>query len=721
MKNDKKLKLMNEKEAQKIYEFIKDLANKLCSVGKVYMRADIAYELRKYDINIDSIDISRLVYEAYKYYNNDKFIEKSFATNDNRNTLVSEYLLYNYINNGDNEVALNIIKNKLSDTEYVFNKIADDIQLNLVSFVAKNAEGIIDSISGTNIIKNIKNNASVLFEKYRDLIDSYHLGEDSIRMNINDFCNIRAEILSIYHKYANYLIDIYGDKIKKIEPNLFDFSKIEFIDVDSLLKETELKYNKLTDNCAILIDEISDNFKKSISRSMSTYRSIDQNNKALGLAIAGLEMINHYIDSAQRTNIIKSEFNSFKKSINQDALTIKADLARLVLIYKSLNDIAIPKAELYLRYSNKIIDKEINAIIASLYDDDNIKYLEEKRSKIRIEIRNIDNKINDHSNNIDIYNSQTKIIEDILQSKEASYNIAKNKKPSKPFFLINIFTLGYANKSFYRNYSEWDTVCYPLVREYESYLVEKKLSKDELKRHKEQLEVLIKEREALQIRINTISEEIRKKIISSKEVQTKMLPHLRSIISLMYLGREIMETKIDSKLVNTVKIDINSIKLPQDIDQKIDMFTNSISEISNIDNSFSKNILEETNLYIENTTNEYSEEDLSLLTNATNNTIQNSINLLNSTMKLQLEYTKGKIDEAFYKKEYDKIINDFRANLQDLDNKSDYLRTVMQQINKELEIDKQKDALLLLRELGEDIFSEKDFDDFIKGEKTINI
>lgn len=46
---------------------------------------------------------------------------------------------------------------------------------------------------------------------------------------------------------------------------------------------------------------------------------------------------------------------------------------------------------------------------------------------------------------------------------------AKAKKPSKPFFLVNWITFGMANKNYYRDFAEWNAVCFPLVREYESY------------------------------------------------------------------------------------------------------------------------------------------------------------------------------------------------------------------------------------------------------------
>lgn len=97
----------------------------------------------------------------------------------------------------------------------------------------------------------------------------------------------------------------------------------------------------------------------------------------------------------------------------------------------------------------------------------------------------MDGEINDHLQNIDVYQSLVSDLTQTLDSKGPAYRDALARKPSKPFFLINILTLGHANKTYARNYAEWDAVSYPLVREYESNQVDLKLDKDELTSHKD--------------------------------------------------------------------------------------------------------------------------------------------------------------------------------------------------------------------------------------------
>ena len=43
---------------QKVYEAIKTIADELCKENKTYLRADLAFELKKYGIASDSSEVS---------------------------------------------------------------------------------------------------------------------------------------------------------------------------------------------------------------------------------------------------------------------------------------------------------------------------------------------------------------------------------------------------------------------------------------------------------------------------------------------------------------------------------------------------------------------------------------------------------------------------------------------------------------------------------------
>ena len=716
---------MNQKDKTTIYDAIRNIAAKLCKDGETYLRADLAYELKQYGIDADSIDVSRLALEAYKYFNNDRNIKQAFVTNDSRSALIDEYQLTDLLDNDKPEDAMALASKELARTSDTLAALRRDINMNMSLAVAKAASGMMDTVTGTGGVKAVRTEASTLFDRYSKMVGTYHEGEDTVRSNIADFTTLRTDIGTTYQEFAMQLIDIYGDNVKAVAPNLFDFNQVQFLDVDSMLKHTELEYNRISDKCSALIGEISDSFQNSLKSSVAVYKSAGQGNKALGLAMAGLGMLNHYMEAGERTNRLRSDLSVFKTSIKHDSTLIKADLGRLLVIYKTLNDVVIPKADIFLRYASKLMSSDIKAITDSLYDNAEIRPLEEQRRELLAQLKVLDGEINDHLQNIDVYQSLISDITTTLDSKGASYRDAIARKPSKPFFLLNIVTFGKANKDYNRNYAEWDAVCYPLVREYENYQVDLKLDKDELAAHQSDLKAKQQEQHLVKQKLDEVNKQIRSKINASNDTQLKILPHLRTVIAMLRLGREIMETKLDKKLAGTVSIpDFKSTqKLPADIENNLSLFTSTLADNIHADRGMAEALLNGVDDYrgVDEKDRKYSEEDLAQVTEASELTLQQGMSLLDSALQLKKQQLNGKLASAAYDEAFDKIASDFRKQIKGIDNKSAFVREVMRRANLAKNDDERKQALLMLSELSGQSLSEQDFKDFINGNKKIEL
>lgn len=716
---------MNQKDKTTIYDAIRNIAAKLCKDGETYLRADLAYELKQYGIDADSIDVSRLALEAYKYFNNDRNIKQAFVTNDSRSALIDEYQLTDLLDNDKPEDAMALANKELAKTSDTLAALKRDIDMNMSLAVAKAASGMMDTVTGTGGVKAVRTEASTLFDRYSKMVGTYHEGEDTVRRNIADFTTLRTDIGATYQEFAMQLIDIYGNNIKAVAPNLFDFNQVQFLDVDSMLKHTELEYNRISDKCSALIGEISDSFQNSLKSSIAAYKSAGQGNKALGLAMAGLGMLNHYMEAGERTNRLRSDLSVFKTSIKHDSTLIKADLGRLLVIYKTLNDVVIPKADIFLRYASKLMSSDIKAITDSLYDNAEIRPLEEQRRELLAQLKVLDGEINDHLQNIDVYQSFISDITTTLDSKRASYRDAKARKPTKPFFLLNIVTFGKANKDYNRNYAEWDAVCYPLVREYENYQVDLKLDKDELAAHQSDLNFKKQEQHLAKQKLNEVNQRIRSKINASNDTQLKMLPHLRTVIAMLRLGREIMETKLDKKLTGTVSIpDFKSTeRLPADIENNLSLFTSTLADNIHADRGMAEALFNGVDDYrgVNAIDRKYSEEDLAQVTEASEQTLQQGISLLDSALQLRKQQLNGKLASAAYDEAFDKIASDFRKQIKSIDNKSAFVREVMRRANLAKDDDERKQALLMLSELSGQNLSEQGFKDFINDKKQISL
>lgn len=727
------------KDKQSVFQAIKNIADDLCKENKTYLRADLAYELKKFGVDADSAEVSKLVYDAYKFFRQDGHIAIAFVSNNSRTTLVAEYKLNDCLEQGDKEEALKIAETELAQSSTALSKLSDDIELNLNMVLAKGASKLVDVLAGTNGVKNVRAQASDMFGKYTRMVDTYHYAEDSVRGNIEDFTSLRSDIATTYRDYAMKLIDIYGDSIKMVSPNLFDFNRVEWLDVDEMLKYVELEYNKLTEKCAVFISEIQDSFRGSLQNSVKAYKSVANGNKSLGLAMAGLQMLNHYMESTERTNRLKSDLSVFQTSVKHDATRIKADMGRLLVIYKTLNDVVIPKANVFLRYGERLMSSDLKAIMDSMYDNAEIRPLEEQRRQLLQQLKAIDIEMNDHLQNIDVYSSLISDITSTLESKQACYMQAKSKQPSKPFFLVNWLTFGTANKNYYRDFSEWNANCFPLIREYESYQVDLKLDKDELASHNEAIASLKSEHSQLSVRLDAVSKEIRSKIVSTDDVKLKMLKHLRDMVAMLKLGREIMESKLDERLIHTVEIPDykETAKLPADIEENLSQFTGILADNLHADRDMAIGILDGTTELLkkrkaidgkangaetkQNAPVQYSDEDLAMVTDKAEESVQRAVSLFDSLAKLKLQQLNGKLASAAYDKELAKYSDMWKRDIAKIDNKSAYLREVFKRINLASSEDERKQAMLLLSDISGYKLSEHDFADFMNGKKQIEL
>lgn len=607
----------------------------------------------------------------------------------------------------------------------------EQVEQNLNLVLVKGTSKMADIVMGTNGVKDVRSKASTMFDKYTKMVEAYHYAEDSVRGNIEDFTSLRSDIGTVYRDYALKLIDIYGDSIKMVSPDLFDFKRIEWLDVDEMFKYVELEYNKLTEKCAALIGEISVSFRTSLQGSLQAYKSLSNGNKSLGLAMAGLTMLEHYMGASERANRLKSDLSVFQTSVKYDATRIKADMGRLLVICKTLNDVVIPKANVFLRYGEKLLASDLKATLDALYADETIRPLEEQRKCLLRQMKALDMEMNDHLQNIDVYTSLINDITATLESKQGSYMEAKAKKPSKPFFLVNWITLGMANKNYYRDFAEWNAVCFPLVREYESYQVDLKLDKEELKSHREEQTRIKNEYAKLSSELDKVSKEIRSKIVCSDDLKLKMLKHLRDMVAMLKLGREIMESKIDEKLVHTVDIPDyrEAAKLPSDVEQNLSLFTGMLADNLHADKDMAKNLLDGVEAYTkghkkiegktaqQNKPAEYSEEDLVQVTGAMEQSLQKGIALFDSFAKLKAQQLCGSLASAAYDKELKKHADEFKREMAKIDNKSAYLREVFKRINLAGSEEERKQAMELMSDLSGYSLSEQEFTEFINGKK----
>ena len=204
-----------------------------------------------------------------------------------------------------------------------------------------------------------------------------------------------------------------------------------------------------------------------------------------------------------------------------------------------------------------------------------------------------------------------------------------------------------------------------------------------------------------------------------------MIKHLKPIINLLNLAKEILESNLDQKLTTVVEINnYNQIQhLPPELDNKINQFTTSLTADLHITESETEEYLNS----IQPTTSQdeaIKKESQQLHENinqAQNQAIKQGVALFNQLIDLQLQQTEQHLAQKQYQAEFNIIKKYFKKQLDKIDNKSSYLRNVLKHINTAHDNKTLKEGLMLLSDLNENQLSDNDFQNFLDGKQTINI
>lgn len=527
------------------------------------------------------------------------------------------------------------------------------------------------------------------------------------------------------------LIDAFGDSVKAIAPQLFDFDSIEWLDTQQMLQNVKLDYDQITEHCSILMSSISESFSQSLKQASNSYRSTGS--KQAGLLLAGLNMVSHYIDASSRTSELKEELLTLKNSVKHDVTLVKGDLSRLLVIYKTLNDLFIPQSEAFCQYSDQVLQGEWQQIVDSIYKNPNIQSLKQQRDKILDQCREVEAGIADAETNLAYYTAHIDKCNTLLSNMLDRYTQARESKPKKPLL--------FGRKRYNREIYEWNIACKPVITRYEDLQTDIKLDNDELMNQKATLARLQPRRQELRQELNRINKRIMGELKVTQATREKILPHLESIVKLLRIAREIAESHLDQKLTKRVTITRQDTELPPDLQQNIAAFANGVRQLAFIDgNAMAEAISdvnkqrriaaerEQTTIDVTNKQQnnparhtELSEEGTLQIANAGNVAIQGTINLLEAWGTLQAQRAKSAIAAEKYDQELAKLQEEFRRNIAEIDDKSAILRESLSRINTAKGHEQLKDALLSLAGKDSRLFTDDEWTEFLNGNKTIEL
>ena len=685
--------------SEAIYKKIKELADE--AKGSKRTRADVAYDLQM----TDSLEVSRLVWEAYNYYGKDPLIKSTFVNNDNDSSVVDDYELRQLITTGKNNEYFNALSKELKNGENALTVLDNMLKTKMSEAVTSEINSLMSIIMGTKGIENVKKEATQAVELYGQLVNVYDEAKSGVKEVTHEFVDLRTEILHVYEKYAQMLVDFYGDSIKRVAPSLFDFDSIEYLDTAQMFEKVKLQYDLLSENCSVMMSEISDGFSNSVMIA-------SQGGNALGrkgaVAIAAVEAIKHYLDASEKTVRMKSDLEAFKMNIKKDVTNIKCDYSRLATVYKTINDLYIPKADAYFKFSSKLLSAEFEQMVSTLYAKAGVAELVKERDNVMDEIRVVSEQLNDHKNNLIYYGEQLEHCQEVITEKKDDYENAKSLRPSKPSVIVNVLTFGSADKKYSQKMFKWKGVYGNLVKEYENAIVDESVAGQEVYYQEEARREAEKRLAQLKTRQKELTDKILKTISVDTDMKKTLANHLEDIIKMLHVGKEILESGLDTKSIRAINIDtFHSNELPEEIKNAVANFKEFINEVA-------PNLKEDVKNHL---AKDYTEQELAEMKIV----YSESLKLTDTLISLEALKEQNQVSSEIYDKELEKIQEEFNSQMAKIDAKADVLGNVLKEINTAPDAEARKKALIKLTEGGKIFADEDDFNKFINGDLTINI
>ena len=720
MCNQPLIRFIMKKEG-KVYDCIKEIADKQFDQKEKINRSDVAFILKdKYGVECaDGSELSRLVYQAYMNLGQPESIRWAITSNDGSVGIVEQYELDAHLEEEQTDTALSIVEKHLEETKDLLSDAKQEIQDVLTIELSKDLVTLHKWLEGTNGVSEVKAKSLSLMQNYGKMVASYTNAEKSVRNDIHDFAELRSSVNSTFLQYANALVDIFGDSIKVVAPQLFDFDQVRYLDVTSMQEHKRLEFDKLDENCTLLLGEIASHYNETVSQMPKWLTVGTKVGSKMGvygsLAVGVVTYLNHWLDAQEKTVRVREEYVQFENGVKKDRQQISGDMMRLATIHKVLNDLYIPRAALFVRRGDEVLSDSLKHLFESIYTGDALP-LKEERDRLLTRARELERSINDHSENISLFDAQLVEMKGMLDAQKDKYEQALSRKPEAPGLLSKLLTFGVAQRKYGRRLLEWDEQDGQLVNAYQDTLMDVEEGTEDRNSHNAQLEEDKQEYESCKKRIAELNHLIAEKLKSSPQQKAEALKHLKGLLSLLHTGKAVVESKLDDSLLNVYVPPTmeETVSLPSDIEQNLHKFVGEVcDEIKANGGEVAASVLKEFGLT--------GAENAAATGQAMASAVDKASELLKNWSYLQTQQMKEQLTDAVYREEMNRLKEEFRTTLSEIDKKNEVLVEVLKRANTATDKEELRKALGELTDTPADKLTEADLEDILSGKKKLEI
>lgn len=743
----------NKKE---LYKIIQDLSKRLTEEEAMYTRADLAYELKNYGFDMDSVDVTDAVWNAYLYYRKDKNILNAFRSNYSVDLLVpdsevrenaSEDRRYASTKHLDkmaesfDELQKTLEANLTDLQEFVNNpekRKGDPMQSGLVRRLTRASE----YIEGTKGLKDVQYQSKILQSGLNEICNSYTAGASTVKGATSYFSKLREELLAVYYKYSGILLDLYGDQIRAVEPELFDYNSISYLDVQTIVDGVLDELSSIQESSEMTVDYLTENANQIGAKAANT---IKETNDWRGALIEGaFDLASHHLTAASETADLKRQFEKAKRKVLDTAVRIRADEGRLIEVFKVLNDLIIPKAIAFYRHADKVLSKEVDSILALVYSSEELRGLYQQREKLLDRLVHLNRSIEDADVHRALYERQVQERADYLEENLKDYQATVWNLPKRPSVLQRILTLDRASEQYNGILgSLYEDGTMDFINNYICIKVEHQLTQNALEDQNALYNSCCEEINAINVELYQISQQIYQVLGSDKKLRQKFSSHLVPIVGLLRGARTVIELRLEESLTRPKEIKLTSemFDVPGDIQKEL----NDMALLGHglIDKTVESAYLQEnmrkkladgdphrheltdgamTDGHQSDATQLAAENAAKLARLARNAELAHkAVTLANEYAQLDLEKKQTKQATEEYTKEFERLKAEFQQHYAEIDDKADVIREALKVINTTDNRDSMVKGLLLLADLDVDSLTDEEMEDFLTGKKTIKL
>ncbi len=700
-------------DREKVYEKIRSIAD-LYNGERVQPR-ELGALLRHAGFNISDEELGEYVAGAYKFYEEAQEIADRFV--DPVTGMPLAVVDHFKESLKDKETAVDTLLYGIDFFEralYTLDGILGD------SAVRKGVgwtRRFLHTLKGDQGVLDVQADATAVYAHFMDVLGGYETLKSELGYVINGFIMLRNSVLEMYIRYANNLFDIFGDKIRQVAPDLFDFDSIEFLDVAQLRRESELACYTLLRECSNVMGMISHSFAthgESIMQALGDkYTSREW--KALQV---GFNLLDHYLDAGTQTTILRSEFEKFCGKLDADEALIVTDAQRLTAIYSTINEVASYKARAFLRRSEEVLAQGVGTLAELQLSTPALKALNVEREGLLTQYHDLEDKKVVVDSTLADCSTNIMLLDAALGNIEESYRRAKKKKPLRPSDFALGFSFGVRKKRYQMELYEWDACYGDLVREYSDTIGDRAYYRELRDSATKELEALNAERDEVKKKLRDVNARIRAKIAVNPKVQEQMAAQLREVVPMLRLAREIVNTRIDERLVRVTQTSRDvSFELSAEDSSWIDGFTDRLAELADqatrpVESSVEAQGAEEAGSAAPAP---QSEQD-AIIEDARTQLISRTTGLCSAYMKLKKQKEQNAVTLAEYKAELSQIQNDFKAIQEGMGEKGVALRDVVRRINLAEGRGELQEALCALSD-GNIVLTDSELDAFLNTDE----